>query len=105
MEYLVTALRCNHEIACYSAERRDAEGWMNLSQAASRLGIANRTLRVAIERGEIEAQRPIACGPWVLNARALCTEAATRLTERVRRGRPTTLVQPDKQGNLDLSMT
>jgi DNA invertase Pin-like site-specific DNA recombinase len=102
---LVTALRCNHEIACYSAERQDAEGWMNLSQAASKLGITNRTLRMAIERSEIEAERPVACGPWVLNARALRTEAATRLTERVRRGRPITSVPLDQQGNLDLSMT
>jgi hypothetical protein len=102
---LVTALRCNHEIASYSAERQAAEGWINLSQAAAKLGVTNRTLRVAIQRGEIEAERPIACGPWVLNTRALRTEAATRLSERVRRARSATSVPPDEQGHLDLSMT
>ena len=60
---LITSLRHHHDISCYNAQRRESEGWMNLSQASARLGITNRTLRLAIERGEVKAERPIACGP------------------------------------------
>jgi Recombinase zinc beta ribbon domain len=102
---LVTSLRRNHEIACHSAQRQEAEGWMNLSHAAALLGMANRTLRSAIERGEIEAERPIACGPWVLNQRALQTEAAVRFAEQVRLGRKTPAVPASTQAALDLSIT
>jgi hypothetical protein len=36
---------------------------MNLTEAASVLGISARTLRLAVERGEIEADHPLADGP------------------------------------------
>ena len=36
---------------------------MNLTEAAHRLGVSARTLRLAVERGEIEAQHPLADGP------------------------------------------
>jgi len=64
---LVTSLRANHGIKCHDAECQAAEGWLNLSKAARLVGVSNRTLRIAIERGYIAAERPIACGPWVLN--------------------------------------
>ncbi len=48
---IITSFRHHHDIACYNAQRREVEGWMNLSQAAARHGITNRTLRLAIERG------------------------------------------------------
>ena len=60
----VTALRTHHEIPCHDRDRRESEGWMNLTEAAHRLGISARTLRLAVERGEIEAEHPFAEGPW-----------------------------------------
>ncbi len=66
----VTALRTHHEIPCYDRERRESEGWMNLTEAAHVLGISARTLRLAVERGEIEADHPLADGPWVFQAAA-----------------------------------
>jgi len=83
---LVTALRCNHGIECYDSQRRSTEGWLNLSQAALLTGTSNRTLRLAIERGEIVAEQPIAAGPWVLNARAL--QKHDEETSRVSRTTP-----------------
>ena len=56
---LVTSLRCNHAIDCHDPNRQAEEGWLNLSQAARLIGVANGTLRVAIERGDIVAERPI----------------------------------------------
>lgn len=102
---LVTALRHNHDIDCHNAKREAAEGWLNLTRAAARLGVTNRTLRLAIERGEITAERPIACGPWVLNRRDLETEKATQFIERTKSGRKHPTVPPSTQGAFDLSMT
>lgn len=102
---LVTSLRCNHGIDCHDAERQAAEGWLNLSQAARLVGVANRTLRVAIERGDIAAERPIACGPWILNRQTLQGEGAARFLERVRLGRPHPMGPPSAQVSLDLSTT
>jgi hypothetical protein len=63
----VVSLRTYAGIPCYQAERREAEGWMNLGQAARHMGIADRTLRLAVQRGEIQADHPVSGGPWVLN--------------------------------------
>jgi hypothetical protein len=57
---------------------------MNLTEAAEVLGVSGRTLRLAVERGEIEAEHPLADGPWVLSRRALQTEAAAKFVARVR---------------------
>jgi hypothetical protein len=101
---LVTSLRANHGIKCHDAECQAAEGWLNLSKAARLVGVSNRTLRIAIDRGYIAAERPIACGPWVLNKQALYSETATRLLERVRLGKSST-VHSLAQAVLDLSIT
>jgi hypothetical protein len=42
---------------------------MNLTQAARVLNINPRTLRLAVERGQIEARHPLPDGPWVINRR------------------------------------
>src|SRR5216684_4116587 len=81
----VTALRTHHEIPCYDRGRRESEGLMNLTEAAHVLGISARTLRLAVERGEIEADHPLPDGPWVFNRCVLATEAAATLVARVRR--------------------
>lgn len=102
---LVTALRHHHGIACYSAETQTAEGWLNLSQAAKLIGVTNRTVRLAIDRGEIVAERPIASGPWVINRRHLPGEpgARTKQTDTCADSPPT--IPSAKQGILDLSTT
>jgi hypothetical protein len=80
----VVSLRTHHEIACYDRDRRAAEGWMNLNEAARVLGISPRTLRLAVERREIDAAHPLADGPWVFQRPALETTAAAALVARVR---------------------
>jgi len=79
----VTALRSHYHIPCYRAEQRDSEPWMNLTEAAKHLRMSARTLRLAVERGEIEAQHPLPDGPWVFNRETLRTTAAATLVERV----------------------
>jgi hypothetical protein len=101
----VTALRSHNGIACYSAEQATSEGWMNLTNAANLLGISARTLRLAVERGEVEAQHPFPEGPWVFNRCNLETPAARALVQRVsgRNGHPTLPIAG--QTNLEFSMT
>jgi len=101
----VTSLRCHHKIECYSAERQAKEGWVNLSQASRLLGIDTSSLRLAIERGYIAAERPISCGPWVLNQNSFDSEDAARFIERVRLGKRHPTVPSTAQTILDLSIT
>lgn len=81
------------------------EGWLNLSNGARAVGVSNRTLRIAIERGYITAERPIACGPWVINRQALFTDVASQFLERARTGKTHPTVPSPTQELLDLSIT
>jgi hypothetical protein len=101
----VTSLRNDHAIPCYTIERRKSEGWLNLTEAANSLGVSPRTLRLAVERGEIEAEHPLPDGPWVLNRRALETETARRFVERVRRGNRYHAIPAAEQDGFDFSTT
>src|SRR3954464_15166031 len=59
----VTSLRSHHKIPVYNPAEDGLEPWLNLNEAAAALGVAPRTLRLAAERGEIDAAHPLADGP------------------------------------------
>jgi len=101
----VVTLRNWHEIPCHSQERCQGEGWLNLSEAAVRLGVSPRTLRLAVERGEIVGEHPLPDGPWIINCQALETTAAQQLVQRARNGTRTPAKPARQQGNLDFSGT
>ncbi len=101
----VTSLRSSHNIPCYRREKSESDGWMNLTKAASFLGVSPRTLRLAVERGEIEAEHPLNDGPWVFNQRALDTEAAVTLVTRTHRRQRGPALPTKRQRNLDFSTT
>jgi DNA invertase Pin-like site-specific DNA recombinase len=101
----VTSLRSDHGIPCYMIERRQSEGWLNLTEAANSLGVSPRTLRLAVERREIEAEHPLPDGPWVLNRRALETDAARRFVERVRSGNRYPAIPAAEQDGFEFSTT
>jgi len=61
----VTSLRNKRDITVYTPQRQQQEGWLTLTQAASYLGVAPKTLRRAAERGEVNALHPLHDGPWV----------------------------------------
>jgi DNA invertase Pin-like site-specific DNA recombinase len=102
---LVTSLRHRHDIECYDAQRQAEQGWINLSKAAQLLGTSRNTLRDAIERGEVAAERPIGCGPWILNRQSLQSEGVQRFIERVRATQTHPAKADSKQCSLDLSTT
>jgi hypothetical protein len=101
----VVSLRSHHSIPCYSEDRRTAEGWLTLTEAAAELGVSGITLRLEIERGKIEAEHPLADGPWVLNRRGLETLAAAQLVKRSQMRKRTPALALPGQELLDLSAT
>ncbi len=78
---------------------------MNLTESARFLGVGPITLRLAVERGEIEGEHPLSDGPWVINRRALESEASAKLVERVRRRRGIPALPTIHQQKLDFSST
>ncbi|HUZ95593.1 MAG TPA: recombinase family protein, partial [Edaphobacter sp.] len=83
----VTTLRSHHRIPCYKSDEQQSRSWMNLTDAAALLEISPRTLRLAIDRGDISADHPFADGPWVISRGALQGKAAQKLKNRVGAGR------------------
>jgi len=63
----VISLRNKRQIAGHSPERQLSDGWMNLTEAATYLGVSSKTIRRAAERDEVKAMRPLNDGPWVFN--------------------------------------
>ena len=100
----VTALRSHYRIACYNQETRVAEGWLNLTEAAALVGLSPRTLRLAVERGEVAAEHPLPEGPWIFQHTALGTDAAKALVQRVQQG-TTPAVPSNRQGAFVFSST
>jgi DNA invertase Pin-like site-specific DNA recombinase len=90
----VTALRSSYRIPLFREAPEGAESWLNLSQAATLIGIAARTLRLAAERGEIEAKHPLEDGPWIFSRATLARSAVHALVLRAK-GRPTHPAVPD----------
>jgi DNA invertase Pin-like site-specific DNA recombinase len=78
----IASLRSHNRIPCNKSDEERL--WVNLTDAADYLGISSRTLRLAIDRGEIPADHPFADGPWVINRAILDGEAAQDLKQRAK---------------------
>jgi len=83
----VTSLRTKRSIPKHSIERQTAEGWMNLTQAAAYLGVDQKALRRAVERGQLEARHPLPDGPWIFKREDLDQPGASKVIEAIRRRR------------------
>jgi DNA invertase Pin-like site-specific DNA recombinase len=102
----VTALRSHYDIPVYSAEKRARDGWLNLTEAARLIGVNARTLRLAVERGVLNAEHPLPDGPWIFSRNVLEAESSTALAARARaRHRRTPAIPTQEQAVLDLSTT
>lgn len=101
----VSALRSHQGIPRYLPEQRADQPWLNLTEAAQALGLSSRTVRIAAEHGEIQAEHPLPDGPWVFNRDSLKTPEAAHLVTRVASHRAGVAVPNGMQANLDLSST
>ncbi len=78
---------------------------MSLTKAASFLGVSPRTLRLAIDRGEIGAEHPLPYGPWLFRRAALQTETARALVQGIRQGRCLPAIPCEQERGFDFSST
>jgi DNA invertase Pin-like site-specific DNA recombinase len=94
----VTALRSYHKIPVYRPQTEGIEPWLNLSKAARLLGVAPKTLRLAAEKGEVDAAHPLPDGPWIFRRSSLDAPAAQRVVHRAwKNPRYPTGSHPDQQ--------
>jgi hypothetical protein len=101
----VTSLRSKRKIKNHSAERQEREGWMNLTQAASYSGVSSKTLRRAVERGEVRACHPLPDGPWIFKRENLDSPSARSIVDRALKRQNTPTGQRSAQINLFKSTT
>jgi hypothetical protein len=101
----VTALRSHHAIPVYAPERRAADDWLNLTEAARLVGVSPRTLRLAVEQGELHAEHPLPDGPWIFRRDQLTTDAARIIATRAARRSRRPAIPTENQPTLDLSTT
>jgi len=91
----VSALRSRHKIPVFRPAPDGNEPWLNLNKAAGLLGIAPKTLRLAVEAGEIEASHPLPDGPWIFSRSTLGAPRRTHTSSTrylgIMRKRPTQL--------------
>ncbi len=101
----VTALRSHHGIDCYRADQRESLPWISLTEAAHMLHMSTRTLRIAAERGEINAEHPLADGPWVFHRDRLRTADTQQFVGRVAQRNAGAAVPCPEQTDLEFSST
>jgi hypothetical protein len=80
----VTALRSSYRIPVYCEAADGVEPWLNLGEAATLVSVAPRTLRLAAERGEIDATHPLDDGPWIFSRADLHSTVARDLALRTK---------------------
>ena len=98
----VTSARSKRGIPKHDPEQQQADGWMNLSQAAAYLGTSTTTLRKAVESGSVPGLHPLTSGPWVLQRQDL---DAARAQQTIHDSRRPPAEPSSKQLTLKISTT
>jgi hypothetical protein len=75
----VTSMRSHYRIQVYRPAEDGVEAWLDLTNAASVVGVSPKTLRLAAERGDIDAMHPLEHGPWLFRRADLEGAAAQRI--------------------------
>jgi DNA invertase Pin-like site-specific DNA recombinase len=96
----VTSLRSSYRIPVYCPAETGVEPWLNLRHAAALVGVAPRTLRIAAERGEIDALHPLGDGPWLFRRAELEGPAARNIALRARSNSRHLAASSPRQQNL-----
>lgn len=103
---LVTSLRSKRQIPCYSEKRRQDEGWMTQVDAAGFLGVAELTVKRAVEQGVVKALHPLPTGPRIFRKADLTRpEVLSHFEERRARGQNRRDAPPAAQLSLKISDT
>jgi DNA invertase Pin-like site-specific DNA recombinase len=67
----IASVRSDHQIPRHTADGQRDGGWFTLTEAAAYLCVNARTLRMAVERGELAAVHPLPDGPWIFRREEL----------------------------------
>jgi DNA invertase Pin-like site-specific DNA recombinase len=100
----ITSLRTYHEIPNHCPETKEREGWITLTEAATFLALSSRTVRLAVERGDLPGEHPLPDGPWVLRRDDLALPAQ-QLVQRIRSRTKHPAVPTTGQQSLGFSST
>ena len=95
---LVRSFRSGHQIAAC-----DGETWITLSHAAKLAGVADLTLKRAVERGVVTALRPVSRGPWILEKAVLLRPEV--LASITKNGRPRSTGEAAAPTSTQLNLT
>jgi DNA invertase Pin-like site-specific DNA recombinase len=101
----VISLRSKHGIPRHSPEQQQADGWLNLTQAAALVGVGPKTLRLAAERGKVPFGHPLDDGPWIFHRQDLHGPAIDQLVQQARRRTGKAAEPNPEQLSLDLTNT
>ena len=94
----VTALRSHSPDPGVPPGRGGSRALAELEPGGGPFGVAARTLRLAAERGEVDAKHPLADGPWVFSRAALEGSAARALAQQAAsRAKHPTVPDPAQQ--------
>jgi len=87
----VCSLRSHRKIPAFHPALDGIEPWLNLTKAATLLGVTPKTLRLAAIAGEIDALHPLPDGPWLLKRMDLEGSVGQNIAARAknRRKHPT----------------
>ena len=96
----VCSLRSYRKIPAYKPLPEGTEPWLNLTKAAKLLNIAPKTLRLAAQRGQINAIHPLSDGPWLFSRNDLEGKAAKKLVTRIKTRTKNPAGPDPKQQNL-----
>jgi DNA invertase Pin-like site-specific DNA recombinase len=101
----VAALRSYHQIPRYNSANNETSSWMNLTEAAVFLSVSAKTLRLAVEAGELRAEHPLSDGPWLFDRGELTSAAAERIKQRARNSNRRSALPGENQRDLQFSNT
>lgn len=97
----VTSLRTSHGIPAFSAERQRAEGWLNMAQAAQKLGISAMSVRRLLQEGILKGEQIAPYAPWVIHHGALAEDGLKAAVAAIQGGRKRPLPSDLGQGKLN----
>lgn len=96
----VKDLRRSHKIKVHDADTQKREGWMTLKQASAFVGVSPRTLRLTVQRGEVNALHPLPFGNWIFLLKDLDTVEVKKRFANCKKGNRRPTIPSSKQLNL-----
>ncbi|MBC7231602.1 MAG: recombinase family protein [Actinobacteria bacterium] len=95
----IRSLRSYHKIEVFSPERKACEGWLNMAEAATYLGVSVMSARRLLERGVIKGKQAVPYAPWVIEREDLETCEVKEAVSAIKKGGRTEIgVGSDQEG-------